>query len=337
MAVSIKDVARMTGLSPSTVSRVINKKGNISGATTERVMEAVQELGYVPNNVARSLKSRKTRTVGVIIPDISETFFSHIIKGVDAVLGEHGYSIVLCDTNENPDKEEKLINVLHESQVDGVVIATVQEGARLEKIRSLQHLPVVFIDNIPRMSANFDSVALDNVRASTLAVDYLLDNGHERIAAIMGKQSEYTGFERYVGFMRALQNRGVAPDPDLIRFGDFKEASGYQEMMALLESGRAFSAVYIASSKMTYGAIAALREKAVRFPEDLSMVGFDVHDEYHLMSPQITTILQPEREIGVAAAQLLLKRMDTEGQQVSFRQRIVLDPLISVKESCRKL
>ena len=115
MAVSIKDVARMTGLSPSTVSRVINKKGNISGATTERVMEAVQELGYVPNNVARSLKSRKTRTVGVIIPDISETFFSHIIKGVDAVLGEHGYSIVLCDTNENPDKEEKLKMCIRDS------------------------------------------------------------------------------------------------------------------------------------------------------------------------------------------------------------------------------
>ncbi|MBE6885661.1 MAG: LacI family transcriptional regulator, partial [Ruminococcaceae bacterium] len=261
---SIKDVAHLTGCSPSTVSRVVNKKGNISEEMERRVLEAIQQVGYIPNSVARSLKNSKTNTIGVIVPDISESFFAQIIKGINLVSGEKDYSIMLCDSSEDPERESSLISLLSENRVEGMIIATVQNDDRIEDVVHQVGCPIVFVDNVPGSIRGFDSVSTDNIKASYLAVEHLVNQGHKRIAAIMGKRTEHTGFDRYSGYLKALAHRNIPVEENLVRFGDFKEQSGYEAMMDLLASGLDFTAVYIASSKMTYGAIAAIREAGLR-------------------------------------------------------------------------
>jgi len=296
-------------------------------------MEAFSQLGYRPNSVARSLKKQRTQTIGVIIPDITEGIFARMLKGMDYVISEAGYSIILCDSNEDPRKEERLFNILCEGRVEGMIIATVQDNDQIDGLLSKSHPPIVFVDNVPNTSNGFDSVSLDNVRASFQAVDHLICQGHRSIAGIMGKQTEHTGFDRYTGYSKAFAKYSIPLNPALVRFGDFKEQSGYEAMLDLISSGIPFTAVYIASSKMTYGAIAAIRECGLRIPQDISLVGFDVYDEYDLMFPRISTVLQPVQDIGTVAARLLLQRLNENNGVTDLYQHIVLDPQLVIAES----
>ncbi|MHB1484045.1 MAG: LacI family DNA-binding transcriptional regulator [Saccharofermentanales bacterium] len=339
MSVSIKDIARITGVAASTVSRVINEKGKISDETKKKIFAAIDELNYVPNNVARNLKNKKTKIIGVIVPDISEVFFSFIIKGIDAVLSKSGYNIFLCDSDENPQKEKGYVSLLLENRVDGIIIATVRDkfddsssASSPEKLFN-GNIPVIFIDNIPDTKLNYDSVTIDNEKASIMAVEHLISNGHRNIAAIMGKQSETTGYERFKGYKKALIKSGI--NKNLVKFGDFKERSGYTAMKELLESNEPFSSVFVSSSKMTYGAILAIKEKGMKIPQDISLIGFDIHDEFNMHNPGITTILQPETEIGSVAAEFILKKLSGELKDVY--QKVKLEPVLVKRESVKNL
>lgn len=335
MAVSIKDIARELKISPSTVSRVMNNSGNISEETTRRVMEIARRMNYVPNKIARSLKGSRTMTIGVIIPDITEIFFAKIVRGIDQSLSANGYNILLCDSNEDEEKERSYVHLLYENQVDGIVVATVQKKFDQDSQLINGPKPVIYIDNLPDCNAGFNAVNLDNVKASIMAVDHLVDNGHIRIAAIMGKQDETTGFDRYVGFQKGLSRHGISLDPALVRFGDFKEQSGYDAIYDLMNSGEKFTAVYCSSSKMTYGALQALRSLQMKIPEDISLMGFDVYDDYGLLHPGITTIVQPEEKIGKLAANTLLKLIESSEEGVY--QRLSLEPQLLVRESVKKI
>ena len=330
MSVNIKDIAKSLNVSPSTVSRVINGKGNISEETKKRVLSAIDELNYVPNKVARNLKNSETKTIGVIVPDISESFFAFVIKGIDDVLSKNGYSIFLCDSDENPEKEEHYVNLLFENQVDGIIIATIRNSFKSDDKLLNGNMPTIFIDNIPNTKFNYDSVTIDNVKASYLAVEHLIENGHTRIAGIMGKQNETTGYDRYAGYCKALKDRHI--DKKIVKFGDFKEKSGYEAMKELIESGEEFTSVFISSCKMTYGAIMAIKEKGLKIPEDIAIVGFDIHDEYNLLKPGLTTIIQPEMKIGSAAADFVLKKILKEE---GYNQRLLIDPKLIVRESSK--
>lgn len=330
---SIKDVARITGCSPSTVSRVVNKKGNISEETERRVLEAIEQVGYIPNSVARSLKNCRTNTIGVIVPDISESFFAQLIKGINLVSVENGCSIMLCESEENPERESSLISLLNENRVDGLIVATVQSDDQI--VNSVQQVtcPIVFVDNVPSSIQGYDSVSTDNIKASYLAIEHLVAQGHSRIAAIMGKRTEHVGFERYSGYLKALSHHNIAVDNSLIRFGDFKEQSGYTAMKELLESGSDFTAVYIASSKMTYGAMMAIREAGLRIPEDIALVGFDIQGEYPMLPPGIATVCQQDREAGRRAAKIMFRRMEEASDLSVACEHVVLDPFLKLSES----
>ncbi len=332
MPSNLKDVAKALNISVSTVSRVVNNKSYVKAETREKILRAIEEMNYTPNLVARSLKNKNTRTVGVLIPDISEDFFDFVIKGIDSALRPNNYAMILCDTGESPEKEEEYINLLLEKQIDGVILATVsKEGSLFDKLFSME-IPALFIDNLPNIQKNYDSVIIDNSKASEIATEHLLKLGHKKIGIITGKIDETTGYERLAGYKKVLTQHHISIDEGLIRVGDYKEESGYQHMLTLLEKNPDMTAVYVISSKMTYGAIKAIQEKGLRIPDDIALIGFDIHDASGLMSPSITTIMQPEQTIGKVAAELMMQRLQSKTDPIS--QKIVLSPELVIRKSC---
>jgi len=332
MSATLKDVAEKLNISVSTVSRVVNNKSYVNPKTREKVLKALEQMNYTPNQVARSLKNKSTNTIGIVVPDISEDFFAYVIKGIDEVLSNNEYSIILCDTGEKPEKEELYLNLLMEKQIDGVILATVsKKHLTLQKLLE-KGLPVIFIDNLPNLKVGYDSVMIDNSKASSMAVEHLINLGHKNIGIITGKQDETTGYERLLGYKKALQDNNIKVDENLITIGDFKEKSGYDNMKILIERNKSLTAVYVVSSKMTYGATKAIMEKGLKIPKDIALVGFDVHDSSGLITPSITTIIQPEENIGEVAAELMLKRLKENGER--HNQKIILEPDILIRDSC---
>ena len=313
---------------------MINKKNNISKETEQKILEAIKKVGYVPNTVARNLKSQHTNTIGVVVPDISEPFFAQIIKSINAVAEERDYLITLCDSHEDPRRERRLVSLLNENRVEGIIVASVQNDRDIDKMLEQIGCPVVFIDNVPD-NARADAVSTDNIAASTLAVESLVKNGHTGLVAIMGKKSEHTGYARYRGYLDALKAHGLPTDEERLRFGDYKEASGYAAMQEFLQSGLSFSAVYVTSSKMTQGALKAIHEKGLRVPEDLSVIGFDIQDKFYFSSSGITTVLQDNAGIGSRAAEIVLERI--ENPSSAKGNRVVLSPYVETRGSCRSL
>ena len=335
---TLKEIAQKLNVSVSTVSRAVNNKEYVKEETRERVLKALEEYNYVPNEVARSLKKQSTRTIGVVVPDICETLFGTIIKGIDQVVSPHGYSIIVADTNESRKNEQKYLELLYQKRIDALVLATVDLNGR----KVLQYLnskiPVVFIDNIPKLKVPIESVTIDNAKASEIAVEYLIRHGHHRIAAIVGSIQETTGYERVAGYKRALAGHGIPVDDNLIRYGNYKENDGYLCMRELLDNRfqTSFTSVYIMSEMMTFGAIKAIRQYGLRIPEDLSLVGFDVHDKAGLVYPSITTIREPEAMIGTRTGELLLERLACmEAGQVCGRknERILVEPYLEIGQS----
>ncbi len=333
MSSNLKEVAAALGVSVSTVSRVVNGKSYVKEETRERVLKALEELDYRPNMVARSLKNKNTKTVGVLIPDISEDFFDFVVKGIDSVLRKYHYSMILCDTDENPQTESEYLDLLVEKQIDGIILATVNnDGGAIERFLKSKGIPVVFVDNLPDIPHAYDAVLIDNGRASEVAVRHLASLGHKKIGIITGRVEETTGYERLAGYKKAVELLGLGNRASLIRVGDYKERSGYENMCSLLDENPDMTAVYVSSSKMSYGAIKAIRERGLEIPEDIALVGFDVHDPSGLMFPRITAIMQPEERIGMVAAELMNRCLE-EGEE-HIHQKIVLDPELVVRGSC---
>jgi DNA-binding LacI/PurR family transcriptional regulator len=301
------------------------------------VKKALDRNNYLPNQVARSLKAKATNTVGIIVPDIRD-YFAYVIKGVEEVLSKSGYSIILADTNEDSEKEDLYVRLLHEKRVDGLILATVSTDNSALKLLGRSAIPVVFIDNLPNLPYGIDAVLLNNFKASSIAVEHLLRFGHRKIAVICGDQRETTTKERLAGYLDALEANSIASEPDLIEYGSFTVDSGCQCMRRLLDrmvkSG--FTAVYVTSYKMTCGAIKALKERKVSFPGDVSLVGFDFTDENKLFSPSITSILQPVDNIGRLVAHRILAKIhdsDAMDKTADIPQKILLDPILEIGES----
>ena len=334
---TLKDIAKKLNLSVATVSRAVNNKEYVKEETRKRVLEALEEYNYVPNEVARSLKLQSTKTIAVILPDICEAFFGEIIKGIDQIVSPKGYTIIVADTNEKKENEEKYLALLQQKRIDALVFATVDlSGCNVKKY--LPSLPVIFIDNIPELEG-IDSVTIDNVQASSMAIDYLLEQGHRRIATIIGSVKETTGFARHEGYLKALEKQGIPVDEYLIQYGNYKENDGFRCMEKLIQNIKEhpFTSVYVTSEKMTFGAIKAIREYGLRVPDDISLVGFDVQDKAQLISPSITTVRQPENLIGSRVGELLLRRLEEKDEEQRIPQQILLRPSIVVGQSVKKV
>ncbi|AYH40098.1 LacI family DNA-binding transcriptional regulator [Christensenella minuta] len=339
---TLKDIAKKLNVSVSTVSRAVNNKSYVKEETRQKVLQALKEYHYVPNEIARSLKSQSTKTIGVIIPDICEMFFGQIIKGIDEVVSPEGYTIIVSDSGESKTNEARDLEMLFQKRVDALVLATVElKGKKV--LQFLDHdIPVVFIDNLPVIEQEIDAVMIDNVEASKIAMRHLIGLNHREIAVIIGSIEETTGYDRMLGYKSALREADIPVDERLIAYGNYKENKGYECMCALLDRiGEVpFTAVYVTSEMMTFGAIKAINDRGLRIPEDISLIGFDVHDKTGLVVPGITTVRQPESLIGTKTGELLIKRLKQKGNKKSRQtakcRKILLDPYLEIKQSCRK-
>ena len=328
---SIKDVAEAAGVSTATVSRVISNGLHVRPEVRERVMLAIEQLGYRPNLVARSLRSQQSNTIGLILSDISNPFFSSLSRAVEDAAYEQGFNVVLCNTDENPEKEAIYLNLMQDTNVAGTIIApTRQTTAALMK--SDLPFPTVVVDrSIP--NGDIDVVVLDNVDAAYRLTTHLIDQGYQRIAALCSDMS--TGLERQLGYERALRAHGMAPRAEYVKYVAPKIDTGYAATLKILDLPQPPDALFTVNSLLAAGALQAIRERNLSIPDQIALVTFDETTWADLVQPAITLISQPTYEMGHAAAELLLQRIANPAR--STRQVILKGQLVVRGSSTRNL
>ena len=308
MASRIKDVAKLAGVSSATVSRVLSNKPHVRSEVKAKVRAAVKELSYEPNRIARSLRVQRSSIIGLVISDIQNSFFNTIVRAIEDAAYEHGFAVFLCNTDENPEKERFYLNLLRAERVAGVILTPTLESSQSCSPLIEAKIPVVSLDRIINHKA-IDSVLTDNREASTKLVHYLIQKGHRRIAGIFPHQSITTGRERFEGFKEAFKEANLTLDESLILSSKPVTEEGYQLTRALLDLQNPPKALFVGTKMMTLGALRAIFEKGLRIPEDIDLAAFDKLDWMPFV-PAIAYCEQPSYQLGQAAAQLLLERIE---------------------------
>jgi DNA-binding LacI/PurR family transcriptional regulator len=329
---NIDQVARIAGVSTATVSRVINDYPFVKEQTRQRVLKVIGETKYRVNAVARSLRRKRTYSIGVIVSNVLSPFYSVIAKSVEDVAIRNGYSTILCNGGDNPEKELKYLHVLHENRVDGIIISPTGKNKDYLQFLISSGIPISFVDRTVE-GVECDAVVVNNRDASYRAVEYLVKKGYRRIGFISGPKDRMTGFDRLEGYIKALEDNHIDIDERLIKIGDFTMESGKQKAAELLEETDS-EVIYVANHDMATGAYQVLRERGLRIPEDIGFMMFDDPDWATLVSPKITAIRQPVYTLGSTAAELLFKRI-IEGRKYMDMEpvQIVLEAKFLQRES----
>jgi LacI family transcriptional regulator len=314
---NIRDVARKAGVAPITASRVLNRSGYASDETRARVEAAAAELGYVANRLASSLRLKRTYTLALVLTDITNPFWTTVARGVMDAAAVENYSVVICNTDENEQKEDQYVRMLLERQVDGFMLVPACATPETATFIGMQGTPVVLLDRlIPGAPA--DTVRCDSERGAYELVKLLLERGHRRIAALTGPAHIPTAEDRMRGYRRAMTEAGL-PDDISGYYGQFTQASGYE--MAILALQLRPSAIFAANNFIAIGALRALQDSGQRVPQDVALAGFDDLPSL-IVNPFLTVAAQPAYQMGQQAAQLLLARLS--GQAPQEFQEIVL-------------
>ena len=313
---SIKEVARLAGVSIATVSNVLNQTRPVSAELKERVLEAVSQLGYVADPLASNLKKRHARTIGLVTTRIASVFYPYVIDGIHRVVQEAGYDLILHDSNDDPAIEEQSIRRLTQSRVSGIILDTSHDKLDEKYFLNLAGLsqrgyqmPIVSIE-LDLARYGLDSVYVDGVDGGCQATRHLIDCGCRQIAHITGPGLSSLAQDRLLGYKRALITAGCPVDDRLIRAGNFSQYSGYQAACGLLDSGLPVDGIFAANDQMAAGACHAVLERGLRIPEDIRLVGYDNTFIASIVQPSITTIDVPKTEIGRQAALYLLDRIE---------------------------
>jgi len=319
---TIRDVARLAGVSVATTSKVLNNKGYVSPKLTQRVLSATEALDYHPDQVARSLKVRQTQTIGIVIPDVTNPFFTDVIKGVENEARAAGYSLILCDSSEDPALERSNLSMLFSRRVDGVLLAPT-EGCWAPERVARRRFPLVLFD---RCSLGFtgSAVLTDNFAAAYDATRHLIGLGHQRLAIITGRLDLPNAVERLEGFRQALQEARLLLRQEYLRRGDFHLESGHQQGLELLRLPDPPTAIFSCNNKMTLGLMRALYELGVPCPERVSVLGFDDFDWAANFNPRLTTVAQPTLEMGKQAVQMLLAKIESFNRRLEFDEEKVV-------------
>lgn len=308
------DVARRAGVSQATVSYVLNDASDTSVpiVTRERILLAVEELGYIPNGTARSLRTKKTYTIASAIPDITNPFYPDFERGVQRVAERHGYDLIVYNTNGELEKERKVLHLAQQGRVDGVIVVFFHLRARDLGELLDRDIAVVRLEVKKKIGSKFelplDSICVDNAAAARTVVNHLIERNHSRIGMLAGRRGPRE--QREIGYRQALETHGLAIDEEMIREGDFTEEGGYYAMRELLESGSRPTAIFAANDVMALGAFLAIRESGFRIPEDIALAGFDDTPASRLVSPPLTTITQFQDQLGRRTAELLFDRLN---------------------------
>jgi LacI family transcriptional regulator len=319
--VTLRDVARRAGVHPGTASRALNPESRhlVKAETAERVRQAADDLQFHPDPAARSLKTRRSYTVGVLLPDLNNPLFPPIVRGIEDTLGRHGYVVLLGNTDNDEDQERRVVEGMRSRNIDGIIVATARQRHPLLDTVVAADLPVVLVNRILD-DPSFPSASVDDQRGAELAVDHLVQLGHRRIAHIAGPQDVSTGVGRLRGFEEGLRRAGLDPDPDLIVVAEtFTRNAGRTCMAALLQSGRSFTAVVAGNDLLALGCYLALEDAGLRCPDQVSVVGFNDMPFIDQLRPPLSSVRIPHYEVGTAAAELMLDRISDHRAPVASR------------------
>jgi LacI family transcriptional regulator len=333
MTTTIKGVAQAAGVSPATVSRVLNGNLDVNPALRARVLAAVSDLGYRPNGAARSLRTRATLVLGIIISDITNPFFTALVRGVEDAAQEAGYSVILANADEDLGKEARYLEVAVAEQMAGVVLSPASSSKTRLDLLTERNIPAVTIDRRLR-GGRFDSVTINNREVAEEATAHLIAQGCKRIGLVAGPSVTTTARERLAGYEAALAKTGRRVDPTLVATADYRIEGGYEAARRLLSLRRPPDGMLVSNNLMTVGALDALAEGALRMPEDIAFVGFDEVTWALGRRARVTAVQQPTYRIGRCAADLLLARI--RGEQASAKH-VVLPAQLIVRESSRRI
>jgi LacI family transcriptional regulator len=331
---TLRDVALRAGVSIGSASAVINSTAPVSPEMRAKVMRAVEDLGYTPDGVARSLRLGRTRTIGLVLPDITNPHFAAMASAIEVACDAAGYSLMFCNTTDDPHKELRLLRLMRTQRVDGIIL--VPSGASLDAglLRRAITAPTVIVDRTMD-GLDFDAVLLDNRAASRMVVEYLIRTGHRRIGIVAGRAGVSLSSERLAGYRETLDEHGIPFDASLVACGEFQPEPAYRAAITLLHRRPRPTAIFSTSNHTTIGVMTALADQGFRCPQDISVAGIDDFEWSNAFSPRLTTAAQPIAEIGRNAVEALLERM--LGTAELEPRRIVLQPHLIVRDSCRAI
>ncbi|WP_343248269.1 LacI family DNA-binding transcriptional regulator [Diplocloster hominis] len=313
MSSNLKDLSEYLGLSISTVSRALNGKGRISEETRQRVMDAANKLSYVPNNMARSLKLSSSSIVGVILPDITNVFYTRMLQAIDRELSYHGYNMIFCNTDEDITREQMYYDLLKVKNVMGIIISQACRNDIYEREKELGN--VVFVDNIPRVTQNsYSFVGIDNYKAGYELTEKLISNGHKDIVAISGTLEETTAIDRLKGFRDCMRDHELSCEEGDVYIGEYTSESTSEVVSRIISRPNLPTAVYVSNNIQAYGTILALEKAGLYVPEDISVVCFDAIDFTGLIRPRLTCILQPVEKIARTAVEHIIRNAESQAK-----------------------
>lgn len=312
MAATMKDIARRTGLGLATISSYFNG-GNVREKNRIKIEEAIEELHYEVNEVARGLKTNATRTIGVVIPELNNTFCAEIITGMEDVLRSHGYATIVCDCRTDKKLEREAVEFLIRRRVDGIINMPVdEEGNHLKRFQKMGK-PIVLIDR-KIQGIDCDSVLVDNKKAAEDAVRYFIGRGHRNIGIIGGPEEVFTAQERMAGYYKALESAGIPVRESLIWHGDYTIQGGVRGLEELVQNNPEMTAVFVTNYEMTMGAMIGVNELGIRIPEQLSMIGFDNLQFARACNPKLTIVAQPTDGIAREVAKVMLNHLENAAE-----------------------
>lgn len=337
MEVNIKSIAQKAEVSPSTVSRVLGGYPGVREKTRKKVLKVVKESNYEVNAIARHLRQRKTYSIGVVVSNVLSPFYSVIAKSIEDVASKAGYSVILCNGDENPEKELKYLRVLISKRVDGIILVPTGYNANYIKWLIDSGNKIILLDRMIK-GISCDSVIVDNEIGAYKATEHLIEQSYRKIALIDGYPNRTTGEERMKGYLNALQKAGIRKDDDIIKFGDFKKESGIKLTKQLLCLKKRPEAIFTANLDMTLGAVIAIKEMGLKIPDEIGIIGFDDSDWAAIMDPPLSVVSQPTYSLGSTAAELLLKKIKGESFKHNRSSHIVrLNTSLIIRNSTRKI
>jgi LacI family transcriptional regulator len=333
LKITIKEIAKLSGVSIATVSKVINRKDSkISDETKNRVMKIIKETGYVPNRVASSMITKETKTIGLVIPNIANPFFPEVVRGAEDKASEAGYSLILCNTDDQIDKEENCIAMLQEKMVDGILYTASSRRHAISE--SLKHvgIPIISLDRDIVGLPVQGKITVENVEGAFEAVSYLIKRGYSKIIHLTGPETSTPTKQRIEGYKKAMDAHHLPYDDSCIIEGDYTSASGYATMEKAIRSGLTFDAVFCGNDLIAIGCIKALKKHGLKILEEVGVVGFDDIYLARMMDPELTTVSQPKYLMGYKAVELLLEVM---GENKEGRREEILKTTLVVRETTR--
>jgi LacI family transcriptional regulator len=329
-AASIYDVARESGVSVFTVSEVVNKKSHVSKKLRDRVEKTIRKLNYRPNLIARSLAKQKTHTIGMIVPDIANPFFPMVVRGAEDAAQKHGYNLLLCNSDDSLEKEERAVELLLSKRVDGILLTKAVGDFRAPLRQMIKEVKIPFVlvmRTYPKLTA--DAVITDDYQGAYDAVCHLARAGRRRIGLISGPLKVSNAVARWQGFHDSLKAMGLPFEKELIVEGDYRIESGYRAGHALLSHRP--DGIYVANHLMTVGLLKAAEEMGLGCPDDFGLVSFDDYPWLGIFRPRLTTVELPKHQLGSEAAELLIKRISGDRSKTVLRK---LQPELRIRESC---